>query len=97
MMSNKHQQNTKEPTSSIVDQFSTVGTTEIKESENSIIGTMRAIFEMYPDKYYTQRDFVEHLNRTNPFVNKNLHKLMAQNVIERIKVTNRFHYRLVKN
>lgn len=97
MMSNKHQQNTKEQNSSIVDQFSTIGTTEIKESENSIIGTMRAIFELYPNKYYTQKDFVTHLNRTNPFVNKNLHKLMEQGVIERIKVTNRFHYRLVKN
>ena len=78
--------------SNILSKFETVGTKEIKESEESMTGVMRAIFEKQPTTWFTQKDFVTNLNKSNPFVNKTLHRLIEQNVIRRVKSGYRFFY-----
>ncbi len=73
--------------------FEQVGSKEITESEDSIISIMSAVFKQQPATWFTQKDFVTNLNKSNPFVNKTLHKLMEQDKIERVKSGNKFYYR----
>ncbi len=86
---------TKETNKNILSKFEAVGTTEIKEEQDSIIGTMKAVFESNKSKYFTQKMFCQVLSKSNPFVNKTLHKLMEQGVITRVKNGNKFYYRAV--
>jgi len=80
----------------LVEQFAEVGTSEPQVEINETVATMAAIFNAYPDSYFTQRDFVTRLNKSNPFINHQLHKLLSGNIIERIGTRRKYFYRLAQ-
>jgi hypothetical protein len=72
-----------------------LGVTKIDEVESgSFTQTLKDIFVKNPTKFYTQKDFVEHLNKSNPFVNKTLRTLLEKKVISRKRVGSKYFYKL---
>ena len=65
-------------------------------SEGSVAATMTSVFKAYPDTVFTQRQFVERLGISNPFVNHQLHALMDKGVITRVGSARKYYYSLAK-
>ncbi len=78
----------------ILDSFKNVGSEEISLVENETIEVMRSIFKEYPSKYFTQKEFVSGLKKSNPFINHQLHKLLETNYIVRKGTKRLYHYQL---
>ena len=76
--------------------FESLGTTKIEESAGTFQSEVLSVFQTYPDKYFTQTDFVKALNKSNPFVNKTLRGLCDKGLIRRERSSNKFYYRLVQ-
>jgi len=83
-------------TNNVVQAFDKVGTTDIVAMDSEVKVTMVSIFKQYPSKYFTQKDFVKGINRSNPYVNKVLRSLVEEKVITRSKGNGKYHYRLAK-
>lgn len=83
-------------TENVVESFSKVGSEEIIALDSEVKVTMVSIFKKYPSKYFTQKDFVKGIGRSNPYVNKILRQLTADKVIVRSKGNGKYHYRLAK-
>ena len=80
----------------IIESFADLGKTEVSETSTSeTYETMKAVFKQYSNKYYSQADFVQSLHKSNPFINKMLHKLVADGVITRIKVGKAYAYKAI--
>ncbi len=81
---------------SIVEKIGTLGKTEIVAQADPTSTVLAEVFKNNPTKYFSQKDFVTSLGKSNPFINKVLQGLMTKNVVERIQSGNRFYYRLKK-
>ena len=77
----------------ILEKFKQVGSTEIS-NDSELETTILDIFKEYPTKYITQPDLVKVLNKSNPFVNKILRRLVSNGKISRTKNGNKFYYKL---
>jgi len=53
------------------------------------------IFQAYPDTVFTQRQFVDRLDISNPFVNHILHGLMKKGIVSRVGSPRKYYYSLV--
>lgn len=62
--------------------------------EVSLKETMKLIFLEYKKTSFTQRNFVEKLNKRNPHVNKILHELLEENFISRVGSNRKYYYSL---
>ena len=71
-----------------------LGVTKIDEVTSSFQQVLLDIFKKYPQKYFSQPQFVENLDKSNPFVNKTLRTLLDKKVIIRKRVGNKYHYKL---
>ena len=71
-----------------------LGVTKIDEVTSSFQTEVTNIFRKYPQKYFTQGDFVTNLNKSNPFVNKTLRTLIDKKIIVRKRVGNKYFYKL---
>jgi len=76
--------------------FATIGTTKIEEQTGDFSREVLSVFKAYPERYFTQKDFVEAMNKSNPFVNKTLRKLDETNKVTRVRSGNKFFYKLAK-
>ena len=85
----------KKSTSSAIERFATLGTTEIRAEVGEDTMNVLNVFTKYPDRFYTQKDFVQELGKSNPWINKILNRLVTSNIVTRTKgVSNKFHYQL---
>ena len=80
----------------LIEQFEQIGTTEIHMEQNETVSTMEQVFTKYPSKYFKQSDFVAKLNKSNPFVNHCLHKLLKSKQIERMGTKRLYFYKKVQ-
>ena len=71
-----------------------MGVTKIEEVTSSFQQVLLDIFKKYPQKYFSQPQFVENLDKSNPFVNKTLRTMIEKQLIIRKRVGNRFYYKL---
>jgi len=71
-----------------------LGVTKIEEVTSSFQQVLLDIFKKYPQKYFSQPQFVENLDKSNPFVNKTLRTMIEKQLIIRKRVGNRFYYKL---
>lgn len=76
-------------------QFENLGTEEISNVGSETKESMIQIFKSYPNKFFTQKDFVKGLNKSNPYVNKILRMLVEEKVIMKSKSNGRYYYRLI--
>ena len=83
----------KKSTSSAVERFANLGTTEISVDISENTANVLAVFVKYPDKFFTQKDFVETMNKSNPWINKILRKLTEAKIVSRSRNGNKFYYR----
>jgi len=83
---------TKKINADLLKQFENVGQAEVSVEQNETIESMRVVFTTYPKNYFTQLDFVKHLNKSNPFINHQLHKLLAENFIKRVGTKRKYYY-----
>ena len=79
----------------LLDAFKNVGSEEINIVSNESVDAIKQVLTEYPNKFFTQKDFVENLKRSNPFINHCLHKLLDDGVIVR-KGTKRLYYYKLK-
>jgi len=79
----------------IPEAFSNLGVEEISNVGSETFDSMIQIFKSYPNKFFTQKDFVKGLNKSNPYVNKILRKLVENKVILKSKGNGRYYYRLI--
>ena len=77
-----------------IEKFAKVGTTEIVE-DNELEVTILTIFKTYPKQFFTQPQLVKGLNKSNPFINKLLRRLVENKKLTRIRQGNKFYYKLV--
>ncbi len=82
--------------SKIVEKFSTLGTTEVSSVTNDTFDSMSQVFTEYPNKFFTQDDFVKQLNKSNPFINHQLHKLLKSKFILREGSKRKYFYKKVQ-
>lgn len=81
----------------LIGQFEGLKDQKVPESSmGSVKATMVAVFEAYPDSVFTQRQFCERLNISNPFCNHMLHALMDAGIITRVGSARKYYYSLVK-
>ncbi len=80
----------------LIEQFEQIGTTEIHIVQNETVTIMEQVFTKYSSKYFKQSDFVKLLNKSNPFVNHCLHKLLKSKHIERFGTKRLYLYRKVQ-
>jgi len=73
--------------------FATVGTEKIEEAQNDTAVAVALVFKTYPNKYFTQKELVKGLNKSNPFINKILHRLIEAKIIVRTKGPGKFFYK----
>ena len=77
----------------LIEQFATIGKAEIDEQNNDTYATMVEVFKSQPTNYFRQIDFVKVLKRSNPFINHQLHKLVADGVITREGTKKQYFYK----
>lgn len=67
-----------------------------KDLEKSLVtyNEIKKIFEKYSEKFFTQRMFVEGLEKSNPYINKLLRKLVEEGVISFRQVGRTKFYKL---
>jgi hypothetical protein len=63
--------------------------------EGSYTAVVAKVFETYPDTVFTQRDFVDRLDISNPFVNHILHSLMKKGIVSRVGSSRKYYYSYV--
>ena len=80
----------------LIEQFEQIGTKEIVLVSNETITIMEQVFTKYPSKYFKQKDFVQLLDKSNPFVNHCLHKLLKSKQIERMGTKRLYFYKKVQ-
>ena len=79
----------------IIARFAEVGSTNIAAiATNATYAQMQAVFVGYPNKYFTQAEFVKILQKSNPFINKQLHKLVENSVVSRSGSARKYSYKL---
>ena len=71
-----------------------LGVTKIEEVTSSFQQVLLDIFKKYPQKYFSQPQFVENLDKSNPFVNKTLRTLLEKKIVIRKRVGNKYFYKL---
>jgi len=77
------------------DRFQNRGITNIEEQGmSSTTEEVLGIFKKYPTKYFTQKDFVEGMGKSNPFINKILRTLVEKKKILRSRSGNKFFYKV---
>ena len=76
------------------DKWENLGVTKIDEVTSSFQSEITNIFKKYPQRYFTQMDFVTNLNKSNPFVNKTLRTLLEKKIVIRKRVGNKYFYKL---
>jgi hypothetical protein len=85
---------------SIVEQFADLKDRKIPEGAEHAIGStadlMLKVFQTYPTVPFTQADFVQKLNISNPFCNHQLHALMDKGLISRVGSRRKYWYTLVQ-
>ncbi len=77
----------------LIEKFSKVGTSEIVE-DNELEVTILTIFQTYPKQFFTQPQLVKGLDRSNPFINKILRRLVEKKKLNRVRQGNKFYYNL---
>ena len=84
-------------TKNTIDRFATLGTDKIEATHSAGVQGILDIFQHYPDKWFTQKDFVVGLPSSNPWVNKILRKLVDDKKIFKSdqKNGNKYFYKLV--
>ena len=82
----------KKSTSSTIERFANLGQTEISIDISENTANVLAVFVKYPDKYFTQKDFVETMNKSNPWINKILRRLTESKIVSRSRNGNKFYY-----
>ena len=86
-------QTSNEQHSSLVEKFNDLGKTEISEVQlGQVEENIKSVFLAYPTKYFTQKDFVGVLGKSNPRIHHGLMKLMKENVITRIGSKRQYFY-----
>ncbi len=78
----------------ILDSFKNVGTEEVNIVSNETVDSMLKVFKEYNNKFFKQADFVKILNKSNPFINHCLHKLLKSSAIERQGTKRLYYYKL---
>jgi len=78
--------------SSTIERFATLGTTDIQTEIGEETATVLAVFVKYPERFYTQKDFVTALGKSNPWINKILNRLVKSNIVTRSRHGNKFQY-----
>ena len=78
----------------LIASFAEIGVDEVpQDSVGDVEAAMITVFKAYPNKHYTQSDFVTALKKSNPRINKALRKLVGDGVITRgSKVGNKYFY-----
>jgi len=87
----------KKSTSSTIERFATLGTTEIHAEIGENTASVLQVFVKYPERFYTQKDFVTVLGKSNPWINKILNRLVKSNIVTRTRSGNKFQYQLDPN
>jgi hypothetical protein len=84
-------------TNNNIERFAKLGTDKIETTSSASVQGILDIFQHYPDKWFTQKDFVIGLGTSNPWVNKILRKLVDQKKIFKSdqKTGNKYFYKLV--
>jgi predicted transcriptional regulator len=82
----------KKSTSTAVERFADLGVTEISVDISENTEKVLAVFVKYPTKFFTQKNFVEGLNKSNPWINKILRRLTDAKIITRSRNGNKFYY-----
>ncbi len=67
-------------TSKTTKKFESVGVTHIEETSVTK-KEIKEIFSKYSEKYFTQKQFVTGLSKSNPYVNKILRSLVSEKFI----------------
>ena len=81
--------------SKIVEKFANLGSEEVNTIGNDSYESMKIVFTEYPSKFFTQDDFVKSLNKSNPFINHQLHKLLKEKFIFREGSKRKYFYKKV--
>ena len=68
------------------------GTNELPTNTNVTRSTIVELFMNNSETYYTQKDLVEYMNKTNPCINKILRNLVQEKIVERTKVNSKYYY-----
>ncbi len=80
----------------VIQKFSELGSSEVQTLTNDTYATMSEIFNTYPSKWFEQGHFVKVLNKSNPFVNHQLHKLIKEGLIVRQGSKRKYFYQKVQ-
>ncbi len=77
----------------ILEKFAQVGSEEVVVESNDTLESMKQVFIEYPNKFFTQAEFVKVLSKSNPFINHQLHKLLAEGVIAKQGSKRKYYYK----
>ncbi len=80
----------------LIQKFNELGSIEIQTLTNDTYETMLEIFNTYPNKWFEQGHFVKVLNKSNPFINHQLHKLLKQHLVVRQGSKRKYFYQKVQ-
>lgn len=80
----------------IIQKFNELGSTNVEHLTNDTYETMLEIFTTYPNKWFQQNHFVKVLDKSNPFVNHQLHKLLKQKLVVRQGSKRKYFYQKVR-
>ena len=69
------------------------GTKELPKTTNKTSSTIVELFMNNSDTYYTQKELVTYMNKTNPCINKILRNLVQEKIVERTKVNSKYYYK----
>ena len=78
----------------LIDSFKNVGTEEISIVNNETVDSMIQVFKEYNNNFFKQKDFVKILDKSNPFINHCLHKLLKDNIIVKSGTKRLYYYKL---
>ena len=82
----------KKSTSSTIERFAELGVTEISVDISENTAAVLAVFVKYPDKFFTQKNFVDTMGKSNPWINKILRRHTESKIIQRSRNGNKFYY-----
>tara|TARA_Y100001951_G_scaffold102992_2_gene110848 strand:- start:1220 stop:1489 length:270 start_codon:yes stop_codon:yes gene_type:complete len=86
----------KKSTSSIVERFANLGTEDISAEQSAEVSDILEVFAKYPSKYFTQKTFVTVTEKSGPWINKILNKLLKDGKVIRERRQNKFWYQIAQ-